>query len=205
MSNQAKRLSNCPAERLAHCRGEAVPPAGDVEVLRYKVNIHVGATTMQRQVVLAKDFDDHVTCLTAERDGLLANVKELTEHRDELKMQRDRWVRMHGNLQSELTKAQELLNDINIPGTVWQMKVGAFLRVGQPATPIAHNVDESRGQDAPAPNEEDWHMNPCKQGHGDVGACGGKAFCHTCDETITATTTQEAFEQWNATHPANPQ
>jgi hypothetical protein len=33
MSNQAKRLSDCPAERLAHCRGETVPPAGNVEVL----------------------------------------------------------------------------------------------------------------------------------------------------------------------------
>ena len=54
-------------------------------------------------------------------------------------------------------------------------------------------------------SEENWHMNPCKQGHGDVGACGGKAFCHTCDETITATTTQAAFEQWNATHPAAAQ
>jgi hypothetical protein len=28
MSNQAKRLSDCPAERLAQCRGEAVPPSG---------------------------------------------------------------------------------------------------------------------------------------------------------------------------------
>ncbi|SEP58841.1 hypothetical protein SAMN03159444_00142 [Pseudomonas sp. NFACC02] len=54
-------------------------------------------------------------------------------------------------------------------------------------------------------SDEDWHMNPCKQGHRDVGACGCKAFCHTCDETITAATTQEAFEQWNATHPATPQ
>ncbi len=54
-------------------------------------------------------------------------------------------------------------------------------------------------------SEENWHMNPCQQGHGDVGACGAKAFCHTCDETITATTTQEAFEQWNATHPSAPQ
>lgn len=53
--------------------------------------------------------------------------------------------------------------------------------------------------------EEDWHMNPCRQGHRDVGACQGKAFCHTCDETITAETTQQAFEQWNATHPAAPQ
>ena len=29
MSNQAKRLSNCPADRLAQCRGVDVPPAGD--------------------------------------------------------------------------------------------------------------------------------------------------------------------------------
>ena len=28
MSNQAKRLSDCPAERLAQCRGEGMPPAG---------------------------------------------------------------------------------------------------------------------------------------------------------------------------------
>ncbi|WP_280041155.1 hypothetical protein [Pseudomonas sp. Hg5Tf] len=48
---------------------------------------------------------------------------------------------------------------------------------------------------------KEWRMNPCKQGHRDVGACNGKAFCHQCDELITATTTQEAFEQWNATHP----
>ena len=54
---------------------------------------------------------------------------------------------------------------------------------------------------APAPNQEDWHMNPCNHGHSDVGACGGKAFCHTCDETITATTTHTAFDQWNAAHP----
>lgn len=52
------------------------------------------------------------------------------------------------------------------------------------------------------PTDEDWRMNPCKQGHRDVGAAGGVAHCYTCDEKITAATTQEAFEQWNATHPA---
>jgi hypothetical protein len=53
--------------------------------------------------------------------------------------------------------------------------------------------------------EENWQMNPCKQGHRDVGACQGMAFCYTCDETLKADTTQEAFEQWNATHPDTPQ
>lgn len=47
----------------------------------------------------------------------------------------------------------------------------------------------------------DWHMNPCKQGHRDVGAAGGVASCYQCDEKIVAATTQEAFERWNATHP----
>lgn len=47
---------------------------------------------------------------------------------------------------------------------------------------------------------DDWRMNPCKQGHRDVGAAGGVAHCYTCDEKITAATTEEAFEQWNASH-----
>lgn len=50
--------------------------------------------------------------------------------------------------------------------------------------------------------DDDWHMNPCKQGHRDVGASGGVAACNQCDEKIEAATTQEAFERWNASHPA---
>jgi|GEM_PF-5528652 len=73
------------------------------------------------------------------------------------------------------------------------MKADAY----PPARPEYPEIDTALG-------DEDWHMNPCMQGHRDVGACQGKAFCHTCDETITAATTQEAFEQWNATHPATP-
>ena len=53
--------------------------------------------------------------------------------------------------------------------------------------------------------DDDWHMNPCKQGQRDVGAAGGVAHCYTCDEKITAASTQEAFELWNATHPAAAQ
>jgi hypothetical protein len=49
--------------------------------------------------------------------------------------------------------------------------------------------------------DRDWRMNPCKQGHRDVGAAGGVAHCYQCDEKIIAETTQAAFEQWNATHP----
>ncbi|WP_259699482.1 hypothetical protein [Pseudomonas fluorescens] len=49
--------------------------------------------------------------------------------------------------------------------------------------------------------DDDWHMNPCKQGHRDVGASGGVAACNQCGEKIEAATTQEAFDQWNASHP----
>ena len=48
---------------------------------------------------------------------------------------------------------------------------------------------------------DDWRMNPCKQGHRDVGAAGGVAHCYQCDEKIEAATTQEAFERCNATDP----
>ncbi|WP_421526343.1 hypothetical protein [Pseudomonas yamanorum] len=53
-----------------------------------------------------------------------------------------------------------------------------------------------------SPKDTEWRMHPCKNGHRDVGAAGGVAHCYTCDEKITAANTQEAFEQWNATHPA---
>lgn len=50
--------------------------------------------------------------------------------------------------------------------------------------------------------DDDWRMNPCQQGHRDIGAAGGVAACNQCDERIEAATTQEAFERWNATHAA---
>ena len=49
--------------------------------------------------------------------------------------------------------------------------------------------------------DDDWNMNPCNQGHRDVGASGGVAACNQCGEKIEAATTQEAFERWNASHP----
>lgn len=51
---------------------------------------------------------------------------------------------------------------------------------------------------------DDWHMNPCKNGHRDVGAAGGIAHCYQCGESITVETTEQAFKQWNATHQPQP-
>jgi len=56
----------------------------------------------------------------------------------------------------------------------------------------------------PAPvvtEETEWRMNPCKLGHGDVGAAGGVASCHVCHEEIRRETTEQAFREWNASHP----
>lgn len=51
---------------------------------------------------------------------------------------------------------------------------------------------------------DDRSISPFKQGHRDVGASQDKAFCHDCNKTITAETTQEAFNRWNATHNVVP-
>ncbi|WP_247842231.1 hypothetical protein [Pseudomonas sp. MWU12-3103b] len=64
------------------------------------------------------------------------------------------------------------------------------------------DIDAQLSASTESGQDDDWHMNPCKQGHRDVGASGGVAACNQCNEKIEAATTQEAFERWNATHPA---
>lgn len=64
------------------------------------------------------------------------------------------------------------------------------------------DIDAQLSASTEPQQDDDWHMNPCKQGHRDVGAAGGVAECNQCNERIEAATTQEAFERWNATHPA---
>lgn len=49
--------------------------------------------------------------------------------------------------------------------------------------------------------DTDWRMNPCKLGHRDVGASGGVAACNVCDESMRRETTEQAFVEWNASHP----
>lgn len=127
-----------------------VPPAGDVA--RFCIYNEDGKLSLRPAADGYWCKHDDFTRLTAERDGLLTNVNELTEHRDELKMQRDRWVRMHNNLQSELTKALSWLGHakplLHSGGfNLAADDIGNFL-ASHSATPIAHNADESCGQDA---------------------------------------------------------
>ncbi len=63
------------------------------------------------------------------------------------------------------------------------------------------DIDAQLSASTEPEQDDDWHMNPCKQGHRDVGASGGVAACNQCDEKIEAATTQKAFDQWNASHP----
>ncbi|WP_434695217.1 hypothetical protein [Pseudomonas sp. Z1-14] len=74
--------------------------------------------------------------------------------------------------------------------------------IDQAMTAPAYPPARPEYPEAEAAKDEDWRMHPCKQGHRDVGAAGGVAHCYTCDEKIEAATTQEAFERWNAIHPA---
>ena len=68
-------------------------------------------------------------------------------------------------------------------------------------TDLMAEIDAQLPASTEPEQDDDWRMNPCKQGHRDVGAAGGVAHCYQCDEKIEAATTQEAFERWNATHP----
>lgn len=139
--NQCKRVSDCPTDRLAQCRGQAVqarcdalqgllnkadqriddlthpapvPPAGDVEVVVYAC----GPANQRRYVEPSNAFlgwhiDEatplvdraHVTRLTAERDGLLAESKKFQDGYTQLWQERDA-------LQAELTKARELIEEL---------------------------------------------------------------------------------------------
>ncbi len=227
MSNQAKRLSDCPAERLAHCRGEAVPPAGDVEVQLYHVQLFKLSGEQQKyahgalgavQVVRASEFDR----ATAEVSALQQRLNIADQRVCDLEKDKQRLDALESNFWDVRHRSEPLADTGDYTGGVeivgrWMDKPHERVIGEDYNESLRAAIDQAMTADAYPParpeypeidaalSEENWHMNPCKRGHSDVGACGGKAFCHTCVETITATTTQEAFEQWNATHPANPQ
>lgn len=293
MSNQATRLSNCPAERLAQCRGLAdksvnqlrhepsgmsqhlpencrqrlaaegksyaksncavcgqfsprrkecdslladasVPPAGAVEVLGHVMG--ASYDSMNRTVMLEIGNGDfpfarkietgtqlvdlaHVARLQAEVSALQQRLTIADQRVDDLEKDKQRldaletnfWdVRHHSAPLADIgdyTGGVEIVGRMDKPherviGEDYNESLRSAIDQTMtadaypPATPEYPEIDA-------ALSEENWHMNPCKQGKGDVGACGGKALCHSCSETITATTTQEAFERWNTQHLAH--
>lgn len=163
---------NCPgcSDRLVDDRDARATSAGDVEVVGYRYRslpddwelmdespFPDGRAFWQfgRETLEPVYSMDLVTRLTAERDGLKADLKAMGErYQRDLLLSRERWC--YGNradtkiveLQSELTKARELLSRLEQFGL--RTKAQGIEVRGYLATPITHNADESCGQDAEA-------------------------------------------------------
>ena len=157
-----------------------------------------------------------VARLTAEREALQLRLNAADQRIDELERDKARLDALESNCwdvrydSSPNGDAGDSSISIEIVGhwmdTPFERVIGENysenLRaaIDQAMTAPAYPPARPEYPEPEATKDDDWHMNPCKQGHRDVGAAGGIAHCYTCDEKIEAATTQEAFERWNATH-----
>lgn len=141
------------------------------------------------------------------------NLKsDLAKSKTDLAEQAQAYYRLNGHnnvCESQLDEASALLDEIAKGGQVYRECTDKCSVSGKRIAVISASVSRfqleahgAAGDEAENTELEDWHMNPCKQGHRDVGAAGGIAHCYQCDEMIIAATTQEAFELWNAANPA---
>ena len=166
------------------------------------------------QYVLGETFER----MKAERDALQLRLNAADQRIDELERDKDRIDALESNCwdirfdSSPNGDAGDSSINIEVVGH-WMdqpfervigenysenLRAAIDQAMAAPAYPPARPEYPEPELDADA----DWHMNPCKQGHRDVGASGGVAACNQCDEKIEAATTREAFERWNATHQA---
>lgn len=125
--------------------------------------------------------------------------QRLIEHTNETEHYLDKAAELLG----EIVQSDQTYSECTDKGSATGLRVAAVLCYVAQFQPEPHQPDEDEDEDEKA-RDDNWRMNPCQQGHGDVGASSGVAYCCQCDEKITAATTQEAFEQWNASHPAQP-
>lgn len=139
--------------------------------------------------VLASDYE----ALRTQLNESLEAHHQLIEHTNET--------------ERHLDEAAKLLSGIVQGGDAYLECIDMDSATGKQVASLLEYVAQFQPEPH-APDEDisdgNWRMNPCKQGHRDVGASGGAAYCYQCDETISADSTQEAFEKWNATHPAVP-
>jgi hypothetical protein len=164
------------------------------------------------QYVESVDFDR----VTAERDALQLRLNAADQRIDELERDKHRLDALESNCWDVLFDSSpngdsgDSSINIEIVGH-WMDKpyervigenYNENLRaaIDQAMTAPAYPPARPEYPEPESAKDDDWHMNPCKQGHRDVGAAGGVAACNQCDEKIKAATTQEAFERWNATH-----
>ncbi|WP_339494612.1 hypothetical protein [Pseudomonas sp. RA_105y_Pfl2_P56] len=193
------------------------------EVKRYHVQLFKLAGNQQKyahgalgavEIVRASDFDR----VTAERDALQQRLNAADQRIDELEQDKARLDALDSNCwdvrfnSSPNGDAGDSSINIEVVGhwmdTPFERVIGENysenLRaaIDQAMTAPAYPPARPEYPESESAKDDDWHMNPCKQGHRDVGASGGVAACNQCDEKIEAATTQEAFERWNETHPA---
>lgn len=189
------------------------------EVKRYSAALTQAETSPMYEApdgewVVALDFDR----ITAERDALQLRLNTADQLNDELVRDKARLDALESNFwdvrfdSSPNGDAGDSSVSIEIVGH-WMDKPTDRVIGENYSENLRAAIDQAMTAPAypparpeyPEPEEakdEDWRMHPCTQGHRDVGAAGGVAHCYTCDEKIEAATTQEAFERWNATHPA---
>jgi hypothetical protein len=166
--------------------------------------------------VALDEYDEHanpdqVLCLfekidrvTAERDAALVEVTKFKDEAHTDGMLRVRYGKEIDALQQRLTAADERADTATslIHRIVANFDTEIKYHEDVEPNDLEHDQVLTEMREFLNTKDADWRMNPCKNGHRDVGAAGGVAHCYTCDEKITAASTQEAFEQWNATHPA---
>lgn len=142
-------------------------------------------------------------------DRLLEIVQAMDRRHVESQQAYLRLIEHTNETEQYLDKAAELMGEIVQSGQAYRectdkssatgLRVAAVLEYVAQFQPEPHQPDVGE-QDS----DDNWRMNPCQKGHLDVGASGCVAYCNQCDEAVSAATTQEAFERWNATHPAKP-
>lgn len=142
-------------------------------------------------------------------ERLLEIVQAMNRRHGESQEAFNQLIEQTSETEQYLDNAAELLGEIVQSGQAYSECTDdgspTGLRVAAVLEYVAQFQSESQQPDADEEAHDDnWRMNPCQQGHRDVGASGGVAYCCQCDEKISGATTQEAFERWNATHPPLP-
>jgi len=126
------------ARALLEFAAAPVPPAGDVEVRAHIIRTLLGKSILGYGPSLSGEnlvSIDHVTRLTAERDGLLAKLamaEDAATKGTEARQVAGGMQMTIDDLQSELTKARELLKSGSSPNYAHCGAVMAFLERGSP-------------------------------------------------------------------------
>lgn len=149
------------------------------------------------------------TCL-AETDEvgserLLGIIQSMATRHEGLTQSYARLNKRANEAEKGLIEGAELVAEIIKSEQAYRECTDKSSPTGVRASNLLRHAAQVEAYPAPAGQElgeSEWAMHPCSKGHRDVGAAGGIAHCYVCSETVSAATTEEAFKEWNATHPA---